>query len=166
MDRPIGVLFVCLGNICRSPMAEGVFVDMARRRGVPDRFRVDSCGTGDWHAGELPDPRARAAARRRGIELTHRARVLEPDTDFVPPPEGDGFDWLIAMDQQNARRLRSLGAPPARVRLLRSFDPALSGLTDEHLQVPDPYTEHDEMFDDVLTMVERGCAGLMDILLR
>lgn len=161
----IGVLFVCLGNICRSPLAEGVFVDLARRRGVLERFRVDSCGTGDWHSGELPDPRSRAVARRHGIELTHRARVLAPDEDFDPPPWGRGFHWLIGMDRQNCRRLVALGAARERVRLLRSFDPALAGRPEAEQEVPDPYTEPDEAFEEVYVMVERACRGLLDFLL-
>lgn len=146
-------------------MAEGVFVDAARRRGVLDRFRVDSCGTGDWHAGEPPDARSTAAARKRGVTLNHRARVIAPDRDFLAPPEGSGFDWFIGMDRSNCRRLIAVGAPAARVRLLRSFDPALRGLDDSKLEVPDPYTEPDEAFDEVFAMVSAACDGLLDYLL-
>ncbi|MFM9956450.1 MAG: low molecular weight protein-tyrosine-phosphatase [Phycisphaerales bacterium] len=165
-QSPIGVLFVCLGNICRSPLAEGVFVHLARQRGVLERFRVDSCGTGDWHSGELADPRSRAVARKHGIELTHRARVLSPDDDFQPAPWGRGFHWLIGMDRQNCRRMTALGAPPERVRLLRSFDPLLAGRSEAELEVPDPYSEPDEAFDEVYAMVERACAGMLDELLK
>lgn len=175
--RPIRVLFVCLGNICRSPLAEGVFVQLAKQRGVAERFMVDSCGTGDWHSGELADPRSRAVARKHGIELTHRARVLRPDYDFPsgagglgaePPGRGvsPAFDWFIGMDRQNCRRLIAVGAPPVRVVLLRSFDPLLRGRPENELEVPDPYTEPDEAFDEVYAMVERACAGLIDHLLR
>lgn len=173
--RPIRILFVCLGNICRSPLAEGVFVDLAHKRGVADRFIVDSCGTGDWHRGELADPRSRAVARKHGIELTHRARVLRPDYDFpalsgIAAPPGRNasppFDWFIGMDRQNCRRLIAVGAPPARVALLRSFDPALRGRPEHEQEVPDPYTEPDEAFDEVYAMVVRACDGLLDHLLN
>jgi protein-tyrosine phosphatase len=166
----IHVLFVCLGNICRSPLAEGVFVELAKKRGVLDRFVVDSCGTGDWHAGELADPRSRAVARKHGIDLTHRARVISPDFDFAPGAFGGvrhrGFDWFIGMDRANCRRLVAVGAPRDRVVLLRSFDPLLAGRPEAEQEVPDPYTEPDEAFDAVYEMVERACAGLLDHLLK
>lgn len=166
--QPTGILFVCLGNICRSPLAEGIFVYLAQRNNVAQRFRVDSCGTGHWHAGELADPRSRAVARRHGIELTHRARVLSPDFDFpvttrepLVGAAGAGFDWLIGMDRQNCRRLLALGADPARVRLLRSFDPALRGAPEHELELPDPYTEPDEAFDAMFDMAWSACEGLL-----
>lgn len=146
-------------------MAEGVFVEAARRRGVLGRFRADSCGTGDWHAGELPDARSIAAAKKRGVMLTHRARAVLPDRDFATPPDGPGFDWFIGMDRSNCRRLIALGAPTERVRLLRSFDPALRLLGESELEVPDPYTEPDEAFDEVYAMVSAASDGLLDFLL-
>ena len=174
---PTHILFVCLGNICRSPLAEGVFVELAKQRAVPDRFVVDSCGTGDWHAGELADPRSRAVARKHGIDLTHRARVLSPDFDFAPigagvvtPSDaglaGRGFDWFIGMDRENCRRLVAVGAPRERVVLLRSFDPLLAGRPEAEQEVPDPYTEPDGAFDGVFEMVKRACDGLLDHLLK
>lgn len=162
MSRQVGVLFVCLGNICRSPLAEGVFAALAERRGVRGRFVIDSCGTGDWHLGQLADPRSRAVARKHGIDLTHRVRVLNGATDFTPPPNGRGFHWFIGMDRQNCRRLAAAGAPRERVLLLRSFDPLLAGRPEHEQEVPDPYTEPDEAFDGVYAMIERACEGLLE----
>jgi len=94
------ILFVCLGNICRSPLAEGVFVHLARQAGRGDEFEVDSCGTGSWHVGEHPDPRSQAVARKHGMILNHRARDMQR-SDF------ENFDLIIAMDRQNKSDLLS-----------------------------------------------------------
>lgn len=153
-----GVLFVCLGNICRSPIAEGVFRHLARERGELDRFEIDSCGTGHWHVGERPDSRALQVAKRRGIELPGRARQVDPASDF------NRFDWLLAMDGENCASLVRLGAPEDRVRLVRSFDPTIDDLRDELLEVPDPYYGGPDGFDEVFDMLERACAGLLDEL--
>lgn len=163
MSDQTGVLFVCLGNICRSPLAEGVFLHLARQRGVQHRFRVDSAGTGRWHVGKRADPRSLAVARRAGIELPSIARQVDPETDF--DPSLGGFHWLIAMDQANAADLIDLGAARERVRLLRSFDPSLAGKPDHAIEVPDPYFGGDRGFDDVFAMVHTACAGLLDHLL-
>lgn len=160
MSAQTGVLFVCLGNICRSPLAEGVFVHLARSRGVLDRFDVDSCGLGSWHAGEAPDHRAQEVAKRRGVALSCTARKVDPASDF------GRFHVLLPMDLENRDRLLEIGAPAERVRLLRSFDPALSGLDDREMVVPDPYYGGPEGFDRVYDMIERACAGLLESLLR
>ena len=164
---PTRILFVCLGNICRSPLAEGVFIHLARERGVADRFIVDSAGTGHWHIGELPDPRARAVAQNNGVELPSRARQVDAARDLVEPDDsggdsGHGWHWLIGMDRSNCANLIRLGAPRERVRLLRSFDPQLAGRPDSELEVPDPYQEADEAFDEVFGMVKRACAGMLE----
>lgn len=151
---PTGVLFVCLGNICRSPLAEGVFAHLAERRGVRAHFEVDSCGTGGWHAGEPSDLRATAVALRHGIRLTRVARQLNPERDF------GRFHHLIAMDRSNARHLLEAGAPRDRVRLLRSFVP-----DDAHdLDVPDPYYGGDDGFETVYRIIERSCAAALSEL--
>jgi protein-tyrosine phosphatase len=153
-----GVLFVCLGNICRSPLAEGIFIHRARQRGVLDRFNVDSCGTGGWHIGERADPRSLAVAARHGVALPSIARQLAPD-------DPARFSWLIAMDRANARTLLQAGGAPDRVRLMRSFDPALAGAADDQLDVPDPYHWEGDGFEEVYQMLDRACAGLLDSLL-
>ena len=145
------VLFVCLGNICRSPLAEGVFLHLVREAGLADRFEVDSAGTGDWHVGERPDARAAAAARRHGVELPSRARQVTRD-------DLDTFDHVLAMDRENLRELERMARPGARaeIRLLRSHDPVRDG--DD---VPDPYYGGPTGFDLVYEMVHRSCAVLL-----
>ncbi len=155
MAHPTGILFVCLGNICRSPVAKFIFTDLAVRRGVRERFLIDSCGTGGWHAGEGADPRAVAVAARHGLDTTHTARRLDPAADF------SRFDYLLAMDLENRRRMLALGAPEDRVRLLRSFDPSLSGVPDDQLVVPDPYYGGPDGFDRMYEMLTRACEGLL-----
>lgn len=153
-DR-IGVLFVCLGNICRSPLAEGLFIHLARDRGVLDRFEVDSCGTGGWHVGKQADPRSIDVARRHGVELPSRARQVDAATDWR-------FDHVLAMDRSNRGDLLALGAPRERVSLMRAWDATLDG---EH-DVPDPYYGGADGFDEVYGMLERACAGLLDALVE
>lgn len=155
-DQPTGVLFVCLGNICRSPLAEGVFLHLLRERDLLDGYLVDSCGTGGWHVGEPPDPRSRAIAQKHGIELVSRGRKLDPWEDF------DRFHWVIPMDRQNRKDLITEGAPKERVRLLRSFDPALSGASETDLDVPDPYWDEGDGFEAVYRMIRAACEGMLD----
>ena len=102
-SQPTRVLFVCLGNICRSPAAEGVFLDLLERENLSDAFEVDSAGTGHWHVGKRADPRMRAAAERRGIDLPSRARQIEPE-------DLSRFDWIITMDDSNLANVRALSA--------------------------------------------------------
>jgi protein-tyrosine phosphatase len=151
----VRLLFVCLGNICRSPTAEGVMADLIEREGLADRITVDSAGTGGWHVGAAPDERASAAAAARGIALTSRARKVAV-ADF------DSADLILAMDAQNAEDLRDAApddAARAKVRLLRSFDPASVAAGD--LDVPDPYYGDGDGFALVLDQVQAACAGLL-----
>lgn len=145
--------FVCLGNICRSPTAEGVMRALVREAGLAGRIAIDSAGTGAWHAGEPADARARAAAGARGIELTSTARM------FVRA-DLERFDYVLAMDRANLRALRELARGPeehARIHLFRSFDPTASA----DAEVPDPYYGGPQGFDEVLDICERGCQGLL-----
>lgn len=155
-----GVLFVCLGNICRSPLAEAVFVHHASSRGVLDRFDVDSCGMGGWHVGEDADPRAVRIARKHGLPMNHEARQFDPHADVAR------YHLLIPMDRSNARSLVSSGAPRERVRLMRSFDPALADAPEHALDVPDPYSDSIDAFERVLEMLQTASQGLLDHLLR
>ena len=158
---PVRLLFVCLGNICRSPTAEGVMRALVREAGLQASVELDSAGTGGWHVGSPPDPRAAAAAGARGIELGGRARTVT-SADF------ERFDLLLAMDRSNARELRRLAPDEeqrAKVRLLREFDPAYaregaSGSTAD-LDVPDPYYGAAGGFEEVLDLVQAACAGLL-----
>ncbi len=154
-DAPVRLLFVCLGNICRSPTAEGVMRALVEQAGLQDSIELDSAGTGAWHVGNPPDTRAVAAARARGIALEGSARQVRED-DF------DDFDLLLAMDRSNLRELRELAGADerrAKVRLLREFDPAGAG--DQDLEVPDPYYGAAGGFDEVLDLVQAACAGLL-----
>jgi protein-tyrosine phosphatase len=150
------LLFVCLGNICRSPTGEGVMRHLLRQQGLEDKVEIDSAGTGDWHVGHLPDERATLAAGARGIELSGAARQVAAD-DF------ESFDLILAMDRSNLADLRAL-APDAdareRVRLLREYDPEAVATGD--LDVPDPYYGADDGFAEVLDIVTRACEGLLD----
>lgn len=149
-------MFVCLGNVCRSPTAEGVMADLVSREGLQDAVTVDSAGTGSWHVGSPPDERALAAAAARGLTLTGRGRQVTP-ADF------DSADLILAMDARNAADLRAVApddATRSKVRLLREFDPASAGSGD--LDVPDPYTGGADGFALVLDQVQAACAGLLD----
>ena len=150
------LLFVCLGNICRSPTAEGVMRRLVREAGLEDRVELDSAGTGDWHVGSPPDERATAAAGRRGTVLDGAARTVGAE-DF------ERFDLLLAADRQNRADLLARApddAARAKVRLLREFDPA--SVARGELEVPDPYYGADGGFDEVLDIVEAACRGLLD----
>ena len=151
---PVKILFVCLGNICRSPLAEGVFQHLARTEGASPALEVDSAGTGAYHVGEPADARARRVARDHGIELTGRARQVEPG-------DLDRFHRIIAMDHENLGHLHSMKqrfGGRATLHLLRDFDPeARKGDRD----VPDPYYGGEDGFQTVFTMVHRSCRELL-----
>lgn len=157
MVSKTGVLFVCLGNICRSPLAEGIFRNQIRARGIDHRFDVDSCGTGSWHRGEPADSRSIAVGSKYGLAINHRAR------SFSHPSDSDRFRWLIAMDRSNVRNLIKAGAPESSIRLIRSFDPATIGKKD--LDVPDPYSGDDGGFEVVYHMLAAACGGLVEFLI-
>jgi protein-tyrosine phosphatase len=147
-----GVLFVCMGNICRSPTAEGVFRALAERGGWTRRIRIDSAGTHDFHVGEPPDPRAIASAERRGYDIRKlRARQIAP-RDFTR------FDWILAMDQGNLRRLRELKPKDfaGQLGLLLDVAPHL-GIRD----VPDPYYGGPDAFERMLDLVEPATKALL-----
>ncbi|GAB4522667.1 MAG: low molecular weight protein-tyrosine-phosphatase [Haliangiales bacterium] len=150
--EPVRVCFVCLGNICRSPTAEGVMQQLVADAGLSHAIELDSAGTGAWHVGERADPRSRAAASARGFPLTSIAR------QFVHADVGR-FEYLIAMDHANRRRMLAMAPARARdkIHLLRAFDPSAP----EDAEVPDPYYEGDQGFERVLDMCERACRGLL-----
>jgi protein-tyrosine phosphatase len=150
----VRILFVCMGNICRSPTAEGVLRAMVREAGLSDRVEIDSAGTGGWHAGSPPDERSAAAALRRGITLEGAARQVTPD-------DLRAFDLVLAMDSENLCALRAIAPPDVedRIRLLREYDPEAVATGD--LDVPDPYYGGTRGFDDVLDHVEAACRGLV-----
>lgn len=146
------VLFVCLGNICRSPSAEGVFRRAVEQAGLEQRITVDSCGIGDWHAGNPPDERAQAAAERRGIDISDlRARQLGRE-DFAE------FDYILPMDYGNLRDIRAMepDAHGAHIELFLAFAGMPQG------EVPDPYYGGEQGFEEVLDMIEAASQGLVE----
>lgn len=148
----VKVLFVCLGNICRSPTGEGVFRHLLKSRRLERHIQVDSAGTSGWHVGEAPDGRACQEAQRRGIDLSgQRSRAVDHN-DF------DTFDYILAMDTENYRNLRALCPEDKQNRIYRCMDfaPKL-GIQD----VPDPYYGGDDGFKKVFDMVESACLGLL-----
>ncbi len=156
---PVRLLFVCLGNICRSPTAEAVMARLVREAGLEGEVVVGSAGTSDFHIGRSPDPRSTAAAAARGTTLAGAARQVTA-ADFAE------WDLLLCADRNNAAELLALAPDAAaaeKVRLLREFDPA--SVVAGHLDVPDPYFG-DDGFEEVLDVTEAACAGLMEHLQR
>lgn len=157
MTNKISVLFICLGNICRSPLAEAVFRQVAVEAGVEGSLRIDSAGTSGYHDGDPPDARATAVAARRGVELAGASRR-------VGAADVASFDYLIVMDDENRQavdRLVASSPDHAEVRLLREFDPEAGGDRD----VPDPYFGSPDGFEHVHDLVERSARGLLEYLM-
>lgn len=144
------VVFVCTGNICRSPIAEKVFAAELDRAGLADGVHISSAGTGGWHVGSPADERAAALLRAEGYPDAHSARQIDA--------EQLGADLIVALDDSHRRALRSMVPEPDRVRLLRSFDPAAP----EGAEVPDPYYGGDDGFVEVLAMIRGAMPGLLD----
>ncbi len=150
----VRVCFVCLGNICRSPTAEGVFRRLVSDAKLEQSIAIDSAGTGSYHIGEPPDARARAAARRRGYELSGKARQFQRG-DFAT------FDYVLAADEDNLRALQELAPSEEardKVHLLREFDASAPA----GAAVPDPYYGGPSGFDEVIDICERACRGLLE----
>jgi len=147
----VRVLFVCMGNICRSPLSQGVFEDVLRREGLEDKVSVDSAGTGHWHVGEPPDERASSAAALRGLDLSsQRARQVRPE-------DCENFDYILTMDEDNYRTVAALCRGSAVVR------PFLDFATDSpEREVPDPYYGGPDGFEQVLDLVEEASEGLLE----
>lgn len=152
-DPAFSVLFVCLGNICRSPTAEAIFASLVEREGLSHRIRIESAGTAGWHEGKAPDPRSTETARRRGIPMRSRSRPIHPG-DFKE------FDLILAMDRENLADLRN---HPARgegeMRLFLSFDPKLG-----EREVPDPYHGGARGFEEVFDLIADGAEALLSHL--
>jgi protein-tyrosine phosphatase len=153
---PTRLLFVCLGNICRSPLAESVFRHLAREHGVEDEFHIDSAGTSGYHAGSSPDRRSVATARGRGVEVIGRSRQLT-EADLHE------FDLVVVMDAENLAEVNALHAAvgaAARVHRLREWDPE-----PDDYDVPDPYFGGPHGFERVHDLVHRSCEALLGHLL-
>ena len=153
------ILFVCLGNICRSPAAEGVFLHLLNQRGLQDHFVVDSAGTGSWHVGNPADRRMQAAAKRRGIHLPSRARQIELN-------DLEEFDLVLTMDDDNLMAVQAL-VKEAGSRATASIKPMLSfARSFSETEVPDPYYGGESGFEHVLDLLEDACSNLLDELSR
>jgi protein-tyrosine phosphatase len=149
------LLFVCLGNIIRSPLAENLFRFQAEQAGVDGKYSVDSAGTAAYHIGEPPDPRMRKTAESHGVKNGGTARQVR-ESDF------DQFDWVIAMDGSNRRDLLEIAGSPdkrEKIRLMREFDPE-----PDDPDVPDPYYGGPEGFENTYQIVERSVRGLLETL--
>lgn len=150
------LLFVCSGNICRSPMGEALFEAFARERGVGDRFEVDSAGLGNWHVGDLADPRTRKVGSRHGVPVKSVARQIQP-SDF------ERFDLILAMDRGHLQDLRALCPPKQRekIRLMREWDPQEPGA-----DVDDPYYGGLDGFEHMFEVLSLSCRKLLDELVQ
>lgn len=158
MTDTISVLFVCLGNICRSPLAEAVFRQVVKESGLEPRFRIDSAGTSGYHDGDPPDRRTTEVAGRRGVEVAGVSRRIAPQDVAT-------FDYLVVMDEENRRAVeRLVESSPAtsEVRLFREFD----GEADGDTEVPDPYFGGPDGFENVHELVERSARGLLEHLIE
>jgi protein-tyrosine phosphatase len=155
--KKIKVLFVCLGNICRSPLAEAVFKHKIKEKGIANRFEADSCGTAHYHIGDTPDPRTIANARKNGVSIDHLGRQLSAqDLEY--------FDHIFAMDNSNLRNIQAL--PNAdkyndKIRLMRDYDPVGTGG-----EVPDPYYGQERDFQEVFEILDRSAETLIEALTK
>ena len=152
------VLFICLGNICRSPAAQAVLQRMVDERGLTDRFLIDSAGIGGWHIGDLPDKRMRVHARPRGYELTHRARRVQ-SADF------EDFDLIVGMDAANVDDLRHMAATPEQQDKVVMMGDYIRRYP-HYDHVPDPYYEGSEGFELVLDLLEDSCDNLLNQIIK
>lgn len=149
------VLFVCLGNIIRSPLAEHAFRQAAEQAGLEGQYQADSAGTAGWHTGEQPDPRMRKTAASHGLSYSGRARQVS-EQDF------QDFDLIVAMDSSNYRSLSELAGTQeakSKIRLMREFDPQADGM-----DVPDPYYGGQDGFEETFQIVRRSVDGLLEAL--
>ncbi len=150
------ILFVCLGNICRSPSAEAVFTGMVEKAGLSQHFEIDSAGTSGWHAGERADRRMQGHAVKRGYNLTSLSRKFDPGTDF------DHFDMIIGMDNENIQALQSMtrnADDRAKIHKMTDFSREWN-----YTHIPDPYYGGEDGFELVLDLLEDACEGLLDKL--
>lgn len=154
INKKYSILFVCLGNICRSPAAQGVMQRLVDERGLTDRFYIDSAGMGGWHVGDLPDKRMRVHARQRGYELTHRARKVR-FSDF------DDFDLIVGMDASNVDELCSMAATIEQQDKVVMMGEYIRQFP-HYDYVPDPYYEGSEGFELVLDLLEDACDNLLN----
>ncbi|WP_372933667.1 low molecular weight protein-tyrosine-phosphatase [Mariniphaga sediminis] len=148
------ILFVCLGNICRSPSAEAVFTGMVNKKGLSDQYEIDSAGTGGWHVGEPADRRMQKHAIKRGYDLTSISRKFNPEMDF------DRFDLIIGMDDENALSLKNMARSEDDLRKIKKMTDFSKEWS--YTEVPDPYYGGEDGFELVLDLLEDACKGLLE----
>lgn len=152
--KKIHVIFVCLGNICRSPLGEGIFRHLVKEKGWEDFFHIDSAGTAGYHAGEMPDIGSISVAEQYGISLAGQyARQFTVK-------DSSQWDYIIAMDSSNHKDIQKLGALTGNIHLMREFDPEGCG------DVPDPWARGDEAFLETYTIIHRSCEGLLHHIMQ
>mgnify|MGYP001040521365 FL=1 len=149
----VKVLFVCLGNICRSPAAETIFQDKINKRGIAHRYKIDSAGLINAHAGNKADPRMRKHASQRGYDITHRARQFNPEIDF------DAFDYIIGMDDSNIAALKSMTESKRKLAKISKMSDYCTIF--KETEIPDPYYGGSEGFEYVLDLLEDACDSLL-----
>ncbi len=153
--KKISILFLCLGNICRSPAAEAICIDLIKKKGLNDAFIVDSAGTGSWHIGKKADARMRIAAERRGLNILSTARQINTK-DF------ENFNYILAMDNSNFKNINDLknrnsSSDFSSIKKIQDFRSVF-----KDLEVPDPYFGGDEGFDHVLDILEDSVGGFLE----
>jgi len=162
MAKPMRVLFVCLGNICRSPLAEIIVQGQADKKSMAEMFEFASAGTGDWHVGGRADKRSVAIAKQHGLDLSqHKAQQITGHTIAQ-------WDWFVAMDADNRGNLLAMGVPEHRLLMMRQFE-SIQGesVRDENVQdVPDPYYGGEDGFEDAYIMLRDNADALLDYLSR
>jgi len=152
------ILFVCLGNICRSPSAEAVFTEIVKNHGLAYHFEIDSAGTSGWHVGGPADKRMQSHALKRGYDLTSISRKFDPSVDF------DYFDMIIGMDDENIRTLKKIARNQSDLNKIHKMTDFRKNW--KYNEIPDPYYGGEEGFELVLDLLEDSCKGLLEKLMK
>ncbi|MCS6905595.1 MAG: low molecular weight protein-tyrosine-phosphatase [Bacteroidia bacterium] len=158
LDQKVGVLFVCIGNICRSPLAQGIFEHKIQQKGLSKVLSCDSAGIASYHIGSLPHPLSQAVARKRSIELNHRARLIQKK-DF------ERFQYILTMEDMvhaEVMRMQKRYEASVKIQLMRCYDPLANHLT----EVPDPYYSDMEMYEEVFQILDRSCEAFLAHLIE
>ena len=153
--KKLKLLFICLGNICRSPAAQGIMQALVDKKGLNEKIFIDSAGIGNWHVGQLPDRRMRTCGARHGYDFNHRARQFKADMDF------DLFDTILVMDNQNLADIRSMAHNETEKGKVVALAHYLRNHSGQH-DIPDPYYGSMSDFEHVIELLEDACSGLLE----